>query len=844
MRNTFNYIYRAAIPAVLFFLLAVSVYAEDKVEQDLTDKENMLIIDEVKVEAKVKEDAIEGKSVLTEEVIELLPKGNGDITEALRVIPSVQFDDAYKSSKTGGEIEPARISISGGKDYQNLFLIDGMNNSSMLNPSETNVYKKDNIAGHPQKFFVDSSVVEKVTVYDSNIPVKYDGFLGGVVDVETKKPSTEKFWGNISYRTTRSEWTHFYVDEYKKHDFENNTTSQNQPKFEKHHFNTTLNTPVTDSTALLFGYKRLESSIPVKFYNDWNTEKRLSESFMAKGVINFDSSTYIDAALTYSPYARTYYLKNVLNSKYSLNGGGYYGAVNYVRKEKNHDLKIHVDYSESDNTREAHNYFYSWAATSTKDWGFGGSSSVADSGDVYVADNSPEGGYGDIEKTEKELNFKIDQEVGKYKFAGSHSLSYGIHYANIRGTIDKTETSYVYKDPVINRDVICGDSTNDCVEGEQFFSDLKISPAYSADAEINQLKLYGEDLYDFWRMNLRLGLRYTYDDYMANHDISYRTSLNYDIFNNKKTVLIFGYNRYYGSNLLDNKLREGKPQDKSYVRTTYRNEVQAWLPQSSYVISQSKYSDLDTPYSDEYMAGVAQYLFGGTLNLKFIERENRDEFASELVKENGISYRRLNNNGESSFRSVQAKWDRSWKNHNLMMNIMWQESKTAQENYDDNYDLEDLDKQVYYNGELIKLVDLPKNNYNRPITVNLTYTGRFFKKLTISPVVKYRASYRKVVHTNDAVAIGTSDEFNSETGEYEKLYASEYETKKFDPSVLTDVRFAWTQNVWKDHKITLSLDVSNIFNEKIVNGYSSDDGAIYEDYELGRSFWAGVEYEF
>lgn len=835
----------AAYAVILFIMVTFPVCAEEKQDTGLSsaELENMLVIDEVEVKGELTEESIEGKTVINEETIKMLPRGNGDITEALRIAPGVQFDDDYRDSLTAGEIEPGRISISGGKDYQNLFMLDGMSNSSILNPAEESIYDTDNVSGNPQKFFIDSSIVKKVTVFDSNVPVKYGGFLGGVVDVETIDP-TQNVWGNISYRTTRSEWANFYVDEIKQDDFENSNDSQKgQPKFEKHHFNATLNTPVTDKLAVVFNYKKLESTIPVRFYNKWQDEERLNETFLVKGLLNISSSSYLDATVSYAPYKQKIYFPNVKNSGFDVHGGGYYAAVNYTKESGDSKLEIHADYSVSENSRDASNVFYHWATTSSKDWGYMKDPSSVSEGSVG---GSYEGGYGDLYKSESVFNFKLDHDPFRFKFGGDHVVSYGFHYSNIKGIMDKSESSYLYKDPVVDSDVICGGQQGvDCLEGEQYFSEKTIAPSFKNEALINTVNFYAQDEYDIWRLNFRLGLRYTYDDYMENHDIAPRTSFEYDIFDSKRTVLLAGYNRYYGTNLLDNKLREEQPDDLEYIRSTYRNEVQDWITVTPAVDTVYKYSDLNTPYSDEYMVGVAQYLLGGTLNLKYITRDNKDEFASEIYSVNGKKYRKLNNNGESSFESFQIKWDRSWKNHYVMLNAMWQESETAQDSYDDEYDLEDLDKDILYNGSKIKLAELPKDNFNRPITVNLTYTGKFFKHLSVSPVIKYRSSYRDIRLVNGSQIIGTTGETDPETGAVEYKTIASYKDVTFNHSVLVDLRFSWEQPVYKTHTIKVSFDINNLFDRKIVKGYgSTSDSEMYEEYELGRSFWAGVEYAF
>lgn len=841
----------AAYAVILFILTCITAYAEDGGKpSELSESEtaNMLVIDEVKVKGKVSEHSVEGKTVIDREVIRLLPRGNGDITEALRVVPSVQFDDDYKDSFTGGEIDPGRISISGGKDYQNLFLIDGMNNSSIMNPAKMSNYNVNDVPGHPQKFIVDSSIVKSVTVFDSNVPAKYSGFLGGVVDVKTIDP-TQKVWGNISFRTTRSNWAHLYVHKRREYLFENSNTSMRQPKYEKHHFNTTFNTPVTDRIAVLFNYKRLESTIPVRFFDSWNNESRLSETFLAKGLMDIDGSSYMTATLSYSPYEKKLFLPDVKDGGFYLRGGGYFGSFNYVKEKDDSKLEIHADHSYSTNNKDAPSKLYRWAATSSKDWGFGhGDEGIDTDGDKKANVNSSvEGGYGDLEKSETESNFSLDHTPFNFRLGGDHRISYGIQYKKLKGTMRKPDDTYEYNGPTIDPDVYCGEQEGiDCLEGEQYFTSLDIGPSFNNVAKLNFFGVYLEDEYEFWRFTLRTGLRYDYNDYMSNHDIAPRTHFEYDIFDTKRTVLLAGYNRYYDKPILAYKLRAMEPHDLQYIRSTYHNEVTEWIPKSARVSTKYNYSELKTPYGDEYMVGVAQYFLGGTLNLKYVTRDNKDEYARGLYVKKGIRYYILNNNGSSTFESVQLKWERMWENHSLLINAMWQKSKTSNENYDDRIELKDMDKYVVYNGREIKGSELPKDNYNRPIVVNLTYTGRFFKKLEVSPMIKYRASYRSLEKLSSNSVLHSTGEVNPETGAQKYESVDTFKDVTFDASILVDLRFAWSEILYKKHKLKIFFDINNIFDSKVVKGFGSTtvEGEEYEEYEMGRSFWAGVEYAF
>ena len=79
--------------------------------------------------------AYQSGSSVGKSLLESHPSGNGDITSILKILPNVQFDTASGSSNTPGEIDPAKISISGGLYYQNNFQLDGFNMNNDLDPA-------------------------------------------------------------------------------------------------------------------------------------------------------------------------------------------------------------------------------------------------------------------------------------------------------------------------------------------------------------------------------------------------------------------------------------------------------------------------------------------------------------------------------------------------------------------------------------------------------------------------------------------------------------------------------------------------------------------------------------
>lgn len=179
---------------------------ENREKKAEVDESRVVYLEPVDVEA---EKQANGKAVLKHQQLERMPNSSGSITEALKGVPNVQFDDASRSSLSGGSIVPPKISISGGKYYENNFSIDGISNNNRIDPTGIDaVTSNAYFGGEAENSFLDTDLLDSVTVYSSNVPAKYGNFVGGMVDAKTRKPSGE-FGGKVSYMHTRDNWATF-----------------------------------------------------------------------------------------------------------------------------------------------------------------------------------------------------------------------------------------------------------------------------------------------------------------------------------------------------------------------------------------------------------------------------------------------------------------------------------------------------------------------------------------------------------------------------------------------------------------------------------------------------------
>ncbi|MBE0500297.1 MAG: TonB-dependent receptor plug domain-containing protein [Desulfuromonadales bacterium] len=782
----------------------------------------------------VVENSATGKTSLTSEQLSVLPIRNDSLNEALATVPGVQYSDTENASTTAGEIRPPSLSISGGRIYQNNFQIDGFSNNSLLDPDEESTNSGTVVQGHPQELFVSPHLLESVTVYGSNVSAEYGSFTGGVVDARLVRPK-ETFSGNVYYRTTRDQWTSFHVDPADQEDFSDSNSDSNQPRFAKHDFGTLLNLPVTGNSGLVLSYQQLQSSIPLLHFGETTTQHRRSENIFVKYGVRPDPRNYAEISLLYTPYSGKYFRKNTMNSDYTVHGGGLLTAAVWERQLAVGFLEVRTGYRRSENSRDAPLHLFGWAPTSTKPWGGTGP--------------SYEGMLGDLEQSQETWQVKADLTSRTLQSGGmTHVLKTGIDLEHIIGTYDRPVTSWQFyrynngyfpntapvtaplADTVPESSVICDPDDIACISSEQYFNRRFVFEAASQTVHMNLLGLYLQDTIDLRRLQFRPGVRVSYDDFMDNLDIAPRLAAAYDLFGDGRTRLIAGVNRYYGKTLLTYKLREAiGPSNVQELRGLILDPDGSgeYVPDdwNSYLDGSIvyTYSSAKTPYKDEITAGFEQQLLGGLLAFRYINRQGRDEFAREYEVISGEFNRyRLTNNGRSSYEAYLVDWACNWEGHYLDLNVTYQESTTGNESYTSSLTDIQLERKIWYKGALIAWDERPRENYSRPWVANLVYSGNFGQHFSFINITNYRGPYFALKDSKKNAPDGNDI----------------YERVRQPGSVVFDWILSWTAPVAAEQFLTIKAELYNVFNRKTHLGDADDE------YELGRQFWAGVEYTF
>jgi len=257
-----------------------------------------------------------------------------------------------------------------------------------------------------------------------------------------------------------------------------------------------------------------------------------------------------------------------------------------------------------------------------------------------------------------------------------------------------------------------------------------------------------------------------------------------------------------------------------------RSTATDWNPPRTYY----RYgeSDVKTPYTDEITLGAIQQLFGGTLKLQYTKKDSRDEFARETIDRTYY----LNNYGRSKHESIKVSWQRSWKKHYLELNSTWQKTTTTHKDYFSKLTEDRSQETFWYDNEELHWYEMPRKDFNRPIIANLVYICELPYGFTFTNTTKYRGTYWRLNRTRE------DRPSTIHPGEMIDVY----ERVKGHSSTVFNWKINWKIPKTSQRNIVLSLDILNVFDQKIEMGYASSSDKY--GYEIGRQIWAGLDFNF
>lgn len=810
---------------------------------------------------------------LDKDFIKNFPSGNGDITSILKAIPNVQFDNSQLSSNTPGEIDPANISISGGLFYQNSFLLDGFNINNDLDPNgENNTNTIMSFRGNKsQGLAIDSSLLESIIVQDSNIGAAYGGFMGGVVEANTKKPKGDKWHGSLSWQYTSSKLTHYFIEDNKYAEFLQSSNENYQPKFNKNIFRASLNGKITQNLSLITSISQTRSKIPLQAYNNTIKEgtekgsskeqKRQIDNYYLKAYYDVSPNFHLETNIAYAPQDNTYYNEISKDSFYRIKSGGLQSGIKGIYSTPYGVWNNSLGFSNLQSSRDSDkDYWIWWQYAPDKNWA------------VNSVPYAYEGGYGDIKQLQRTLNYKSDYNFDEISFLNlTHKISLGaeLNYqsasrerlADFYTSIGKTKDLGSYTCGVDS----FGFSTCSSITpydkptwSGQWMSDLSYYQKGKASVESLAYGIYLEDdmeldLKNAGIFNIRPGVRFEGDDYMDKKTLAPRFALSYIApwgGGEYKSTFVLGANRYYGRNLLSYRLYDNVLSTQKQLHRDTPNspwEISKDTPLSSKV----KFSTLDIPYSDELVLGLNQQLELFNAQVKYIHREGKDEIMrikGEGEKEGyDKNYETWSNKGSSTSDIITLSLNNKIplellgvQNYLLLAFDYTQTKRGYNTQTIENIDYEN--ELIYYDGKLISYKDRPVENFLRPHTIRLNTTHLFNLLKTqwvLNNFFRYRAPYERMV------ANGTIQINGEQYTKYEKF--------NFPSAFSWDMRLGFEKRIVGDNIFFANFDIFNVLNKKTMSALTNNSGTpiagianqtAVPSYESGRQFWIELGYKF
>ncbi|MBP9943949.1 MAG: TonB-dependent receptor plug domain-containing protein [Desulfomicrobium sp.] len=777
-----------------------------------------------------------GKATIGGAELQSLPSRTGSITEAIKGFSNVQFSNEDTSSLTGGEIRPPRVSIAGAKPYENNFLIDGMSVTNTLNPSgldadgDSIVPNDLHVNGGDQTIFYDSSLVNTVTVYTSNVPAKYGGFMGGVVGAELVDPRTDRWHAVFSGGHSRSEWFDLRgVDE-------DSTTSANQPRFRTYALRAGADGPLSENAALLVAASQRRSIIPLKmeapedsFYD--KSQKRSSENLFTKLLFTPDDDLKLTLDATYAPYKEERWKPLYENSDWKTQNEAFRLAGSATLDGTWGKLGGRVAYSRNGYSRDSMNNLretFAGTGVPEEEWYY-------------------RGGIGDAKVVNRGIDAGLDVDLSRFETGDvSWGLSSGLALSNVTTDMWNEEA---------RMEILTLPSSG---KWTQVFTTY---PESDQRRTLNTLGWYGQAEIEWGRFILTPGLRVDYDDFSHNTDVATRLKMELDTMGDGALRVVAGVNRYYGGQLRAYAFDRYRPSSSLLIR--YNTDPDNLPPAKESDDQSYTAKGLDTPYSDELMGGLLGDLAGFEYSLEFVHRDHRKQIISKAREEDVYE---LTNDGKSTYDGISLTLARSFEtkrfgSHSLSLGVSQSRTKTFNGAFDSEIDEYkeysgyeyDYDR-VFYEDELMDRSSLPPDDYNAPAVVTLRWMGLFFEdRFRVNCVSRWRDSttgLKNDTRTFDETPYGTAEKKktapSSKWLDEDGLYHDAYKTGIISGSLVTDISLEL--DVVKEELFTMSL-MLDVFNVFAADGHVGVSQIGSEDVpaprsEYGRGYYAGIRCEF
>ena len=822
-------------------LVSQNDQADDETEDTNATESTRLI--EIDVEATPIE-VTPGETTYSEETIQKSPTGEGNLADLLRLNPNVDFSRESNLSAGTASLKPDEISIHGQEFYQNLFLIDGSDATNDLNPANSmDIWRTPSlVAPHggssPQGYYIDVDLLEKVEVYDSNIPVEYGGFTGGVVSADLKTYDGDD---KISFKwgLQRDEWESFHVSE------DDISTADRYsavytPDYEKSNYKLSFQWGWENDLGLTLGITNRHSTFAQQFEDDTDTIRLLDYEDNIQNVVGKFSLAIGGQQLAFSFRSTTRTHDGLTSTNYTglfdkeHNGIGYTVSTTYSLGNGEMDAQFSFDQLSDilDSSTSYFNYHEHLESSGMSRY---------------------EGAFGDSEQQQTRWSFKPKWTRTLLEtdgFLSSHQLVLG-------GEVKMTTSFYKRPEDILFENFWCvrdngrdgcqdqdGDGLSSA--GDEYLQSRSHWYAGEVDVSYEEVSAYFEDKFSIGdstgdsAINVTLGVRADWESYLENFNFSPRISATRQLF---EGTIVSGLSRYYGRSFFRYELNDAiygwreiflnltRPRgrageevpcsDTDFVNCTHRT-----------FDDRSGRSELDTPYSDEWMIGWSTTAFAIDTSLQYVSRESKKGVSRTRDEDRNYVY---TNDGRSSTQSVSASFINSQpvlfgiSETTASLSVSYKNSESNRQD-DGGYD-DELDQElIYYDGQLIPAEELPAWDYNVPFGVGFFTTTRF-------PV--WDITWTNYFNHRQGGTIARDSRENyldPNTG----LSHDIYEDFEFDGLLTVNSKISWNGRISDRFSGFVNFEVNNLF-DKVVDRSRFDTR---HRFTQGRRFWIELGVDF
>lgn len=808
-------------PFALIWLICIACLAIQAQEENDEDNESAAEQDDaIVLPITVRTTATDeppGIEIYTEEVIRNAPVGQRDLADLLQLNTAVDFSRESNLSAGSATLRPAEIAIHGQPYYQNLFLIDGTDTTNDLNPGGKgfsvggDLFSTPSLVApiggsSPQGYYIDTSLLKLVEVYDSNVSAAFGGFTGGVVSAELREPEVEPYI-KLSYGLQKDEWEKYHLTE-DDISVADRYRGVYTPDYEKHDLGISVSRMLSEKLGIVVGYTRRYSEFLQEYEDDADV---IHELYYEDTIDNLVArvSTYLgesplSVSLRYSNRSHDGLTSTTYTGLFTKDHEGR-GLTLSLRPSRFEDrLLLDLSYDRLSDTLDSvsnHFVYHEYLEGS-------GFSRFA-------------GAFGDTNQRQTRMSFKPSFSLEEKQ------IGTNIHEIRVGGEIRRTLSYYerpatiTYEQYYCVRDngrLGCRDQDGDgrSSAGDEFLNRRFFYHAGKVELDYQEVSAFVEDTIDMGTFELRIGLRGDWGSFLDNFDVSPRAVLAWDVPNIEDGTLTLGMSRYYGRSFLRYELNDAiYGWRESYLNLTRPRgrtgeEVPCSIPAFEncthlFYDNRTGAADLKTPYSDEISIGWVKPVLGWNTKTTLVLRAGRDGVTRD--RDDGLFY--YKNDGKSDTRSIGVSLDQATplslanSETRFSIGLSYRDSENNRQS-DDAYD-ESIDNEIiYYKGKLIGYSQLPAWDYSIPFGI---------RAHAITSIEKWDIEIMNFfnVKAGGTVARDSREDYTDpNTG----LAHDIYEDRDFDNLVTVDTQINWSPSIRNDRiEPYLQIKIHNLFDE-------------------------------